>query len=167
MLSTRLIASTFLALVAVSSLAAQQTAPCDGAPHRQFDFWIGEWDVYLPDGRVAGSNSIQPKLGGCVLHERWTSAGSHAGESFNIRGPDGWHQSWVDNGGLLLLLDGGLVGKAMVMTGTTKDAAGRSVLNRITWTPISADSVRQHWEVSTNAGTDWSTAFDGMYVRKR
>ena len=38
--------------------------------HRQFDFWIGRWDVFQPDGKKAGENLIEPILGGCPLLKR-------------------------------------------------------------------------------------------------
>jgi hypothetical protein len=72
----------------------------------------------------------------------------------------------VSNNGLLLVLEGGLVDGRMVLKGTTADSGGTVTLNRITWTPISPDSVRQHWERSSDGGTTWSVAFDGTYVRQ-
>ncbi len=35
--------------------------------------------------------------------------------------------------------------------------------NRMTWTPLDNGYVRQHWEVTSDGGTTWSTAFDGEY----
>lgn len=45
-------------------------APCDAPAHREFDFWLGQWQVHTPDGEMAGSNHIERGYGGCVLHER-------------------------------------------------------------------------------------------------
>jgi len=152
----------------VAPTAAAQPAPCAGQEYRQFDFWVGAWNVFNPQGRQVGTNTIERTLGGCTLHEQWTGAGANRGFSYNIfdRGSRRWHQTWVDNGGTLLLLDGGLVGTAMVLRGTTVNAQGTSVLNRITWTPVAADSVRQLWETSADDGKTWTVAFDGMYVRQ-
>ena len=36
---------------------------------------------------------------------------------------------------------------------------------RITWTPASDGSVRQLWELSSDAGKTWTVLFDGRYVR--
>lgn len=47
--------------------AAGQTArpaACTEPEHHQFDFWIGEWDVTLPNGKAAGTNRIEPILNG-------------------------------------------------------------------------------------------------------
>jgi hypothetical protein len=38
--------------------AAGQTArpaACTAPEHHRFDFWIGEWDVTLPNGKAAGT----------------------------------------------------------------------------------------------------------------
>ena len=34
-----------------------------------------------------------------------------------------------------------------------------------TWTPNPDGTVRQHWEISSDAGKSWTTAFDGLYRR--
>lgn len=145
----------------------QQAATCNTPEHRQFDFWIGQWDVFLPNGQQAGANVIEKKLGDCVLHERWTGTSGSVGESFNVyrRDTKQWHQSWVDNSGLLLMIEGAFANGAMVLQGTTVGPAGETVSNRITWTPFTSDSVQQLWETSTDNGATWTVAFDGRYVR--
>lgn len=149
---------------------AAQSAPCATADHRAFDFWVGTWEVHAPGGRVMGRNTIERKMGGCVLHERYATPAGYEGESLNIfdssRGV--WHQTWTDNGGLLLLLEGGMEGGAMVMEGETTNAAGSVTRQRITWSVVDGDPdrVRQHWESSTDGGETWSTAFDGLYLRQ-
>ncbi len=35
------------------------------ALHRQFDLWVGTWDVTGPAGKFAGVNRIERKDGGC------------------------------------------------------------------------------------------------------
>ncbi len=78
---------------------------CAATEFRQFDFWLGDWKVTDPKGDVAGTNRITLEMDGCVLHEHWVGSKGGNGESFNIY--DGatkqWHQTWVDNGGTLLL----------------------------------------------------------------
>jgi len=170
----RLVA-VFLALSVQSpSSPRSAAAPCDGPEYRAFDFWLGEWDVHRPDGSLAGTNRIESEYGGCVLHERYASASAsgsgYRGESLNGYDPGRkvWHQTWVDNSGLLLLLEGGLEDGKMVLRGTTLAQDGTATRHRITWTPNVADgTVRQLWESSEGAeGSAWTTAFDGLYRRK-
>ncbi|NVK22118.1 MAG: hypothetical protein HWD86_06340 [Kangiellaceae bacterium] len=154
-----------------SNAADQPPPPCSPEEYRQFDFWIGEWEVFNPQGNKVGDNKIEVILGSCVLKESWVSASQNRGHSFNIydRSTGKWHQTWVDNGGTLLLLDGGLIDGAMVMQGETVGQNGK-VLNRITWTPKQdkdgKTQVQQVWDVSQDNGETWSTAFDGLYIKK-
>jgi hypothetical protein len=158
-------------LLSAAPLGAQQPqpVPCARTEYRQFDFWIGTWDVFNPQGRPVGTNTVDSVLAGCALHERWQSAGANRGFSYTMfdRVTGRWHQTWVDNGGLLLQLDGELRSGSMVLSGMGVNAQGQPVVNRITWTPFTADSVRQLWETSADAGATWTVAFDGRYVRKR
>lgn len=166
-----------LALLMPLALPAQQegspataAAPCDGPEYRQFDFWVGEWDVSA-DGQAAGTNSIRPVHGGCALHESWQGAGEGgiSGSSYNIYDPASghWHQTWVDASGTLLQLDGGLVDGNMVLSGRRpiRDGGGMT-LHRITWTPNTDGSVRQLWESSQDDGASWRVLFDGLYLKR-
>ena len=148
---------------------AQQPAhppACTSAEHRQFDFWIGDWDVTLPNGKYAGTNRIESILSGCVLRETWSGARGMHGTSYNIYDATGrrWHQTWVDDFGTLLELNGAFEDGRMVLTGEKKSDSG-STLQRITWTPKGKE-VRQVWESSTDGGKTWSVVFDGNYRKK-
>jgi len=68
--------------------------------------------------------------------------------------------------GYVAVLSGKLEGQAMVLEGETRDADGKTSLQRITWTPLPDSRVRQHWQSSEDAGASWTTAFDGYYTRK-
>lgn len=156
------------ALVSTAVGAQPPPAPCSADEYRQFDFWVGEWEVRDPAGKVVGNNTITPILGGCVLLEEWTAAGgAYSGKSFNLfdRSRRRWHQTWVDVGGALLELDGVLRDGVMILEGVTVDREGKTVHNRITWTPSADGKVRQHWETSSDGGSTWATAFDGSYAR--
>lgn len=142
-------------------------AACAAPEHRGFDFWLGEWQVRTPDGRLAGTNRIDREYDGCVLHEKYTTGRGYSGESLNIYDAPRkvWHQTWVDTSGTLLMLEGGLRDGRMVLEGQTTGADGVITRHRITWTPNADGSVRQFWE-STGADGQWTVAFDGAYTRK-
>lgn len=146
---------------------AEGAARCTGAEYRQFDFWIGDWEVTGPGGEVVGTNRIERIVDGCALSERWTGRAGSVGHSVNMfdRSTRTWHQTWVDNSGLLLQLDGGLQGEAMVLSGTTRADDGAVTRQRISWEPSSDGTVRQHWETSTDDGRSWTTVFDGIYAK--
>jgi hypothetical protein len=156
------------AVTAASQTPAGQPKPCATAEYRQFDFWVGDWEVRGPKGAVAGTNRIERIENGCALQENWTGAGNVTGRSINAysNADRQWHQAWIGSGGQFLHLVGGLRGTDMVLEGKSIDAKSRPTIERITWTPQPDGRVRQLWEQSTDGRKTWSTAFDGMYVRK-
>jgi hypothetical protein len=156
------------ALIPFSRLhaAPAQPTPCTAPEYRQFDFWLGDWGVTNPAGKTAGRNRVTSEYGGCVLQEHWTGAGGSVGSSFNIYDPvrKVWHQTWVDNSGTLLELEGGFKDGAMVLSGEQQQADGSRLLNRIIWT-LKDGKVRQLWETSSDGGKSWKTSFDGLYSK--
>ncbi|HEY6547867.1 MAG TPA: hypothetical protein VI589_08165 [Vicinamibacteria bacterium] len=139
--------------------------PCRAPEHRQFDFWLGDWNVTDPQGKLVGTNKIESVLGGCVLHESWTGTGM-SGNSYNIyfAGEKRWHQTWVDNRGTLLELNGAFQDGQMVLAGEGPGPQGGRVKHRITWSKLDRGRVRQVWESSTDGGVSWTVAFDGTYA---
>jgi hypothetical protein len=139
--------------------------PCHSPEFRQFDFWIGDWDVESASapGRIS-RNRITLVNDGCTLREEYTTSAGYVGTSLNFydAARKRWHQTWIDNQGGALYLEGGLEGEAMVLR-SLGDAAS---VQRITWTPLEDGRVRQHWEATEDGGTTWTTVFDGTYTRR-
>ena len=144
--------------------------PCSDPEYRQFDFWLGDWEVRDTAGELAGTNSVRRIMGNCVLQENWEDAVGGRGTSFNMYDSGGgkWHQTWVDDKGSLLELDGKLTDGKMVLSGTrpAASAEGGVAMHRITWSPMPPDQVHQLWEISRDGGKTWSVNFDGMYARR-
>jgi hypothetical protein len=150
-------------LLAFSTLVAQQ--PAGGTEEqRQFDFWLGSWEVRDRTGTLLGRNRVEALLGGRVLQEHWTGSKGGAGTSLNayLPGKKVWRQTWVDSQGSVLDLEGGRVGASMVLA-SPAGAAGPA--QRITWTPLPDGRVRQFWEQSSDGGLTWKAAFEGFYSR--
>lgn len=142
--------------------------PCAEPEHRQFDFWLGEWEVRTEDGQLAGTNRITKDFRDCVLREEWTGAGGGRGESLNLydAATGRWHQTWVDGQGRLLLLDGGIDARGrMVLRGEGTGPGGAAVVNEISWEPRDDGTVVQTWSVSEDAGVSWRDVFKGIYTR--
>src|SRR4051812_44886207 len=72
--------------------------PCTAPQYREFDFWLGEWDVRNAAGQLLGRNRITKRHGGCVVVEEWEGASGGSGSSFNTYDQQTrqWHQFWVD-----------------------------------------------------------------------
>ena len=156
----------FKELVRKSDLAVN---PCKASPEfRQFDYWIGEWDVKNPQGVPSGSSSIQLILGQCIILENWTGGSGSSGKSFNIYDTNDkkWHQTWVDDKGTFTHYIGGLVDGKMVVIADTK-VAGKKTLAKMTFSRLENGDVRQFGENSTDDGKTWTTSFDLIYSRKK
>lgn len=170
-LAALLLAAVLAPLAAVAqSEEAPKTPPpkpCTAPEYRQFDFWLGEWDVVNQQrqGARAATNRIRADHGGCVIREDYTNPGGYSGSSLSFydaaRGK--WHQTWIDNQGEPLYLDGGFADGKMVLSGEAPDGT----LNRITWTPRPDGSVQQLWDVSKDGGKTWQVGFDGLYTKKK
>jgi len=148
---------------------SEKPAPCSSAEHRQFDFWIGDWTVTTPEGDVAGHNTIEKIMGSCALRENWTSAKGNRGTSLNIYSArDGlWRQTWIDEQGTFLEIQGGIKDGSMVMEGEMIGHDGKPAQHRIAWTPNEGGTVRQLWSVSTDGGGEWKVIFDGTYTKTK
>ena len=139
--------------------------PCQSPEFRQFDFWIGDWNVESPASPGGVSrNQITSINEGCTIRESYTTPIGYEGTSLNFydAARKVWHQTWIDNQGGALYLEGGLQGKAMVLSTTTDPRA----VNRITWTPLDDGRVRQHWEATSDGSKTWTTVFDGYYTKR-
>jgi hypothetical protein len=152
--------------------ADRAARPCEHDPrYRRFDFWIGEWDVFV-QGRPAGTSRIDPLLDGCALLENWTGRQGLNGKSLNYLDPvtGKWKQTWVnDNGGILEYeetADAPTDASIRFLAHVPKPD-GSETLRRMTFTAVAPDSVRQFMEQSEDGGATWTPSFDGMYVRRK
>ena len=77
-------------------------------------------------------NRVTVVLGGCAVREVYEQADGMVGESLSLYDASRrrWHQSWVTNRGSLLLLNGGLEGERMVLTGPDRVPGGAASLLR-------------------------------------
>jgi hypothetical protein len=154
-------------LILALALAAR-AVPCGAPEFRQFDFFTGDWDTYDVDSatKIVARNRVTVILGGCVLHEIYEGRDGLRGESYTIydAARRGWHQSWVTNRGQLLLLDGGLKGDSMVLTGTDRAADGATSLLRGIWYR-QGEAVRETAQRSTDGGKTWMPVFDIVFRR--
>lgn len=160
-------------LITSSTIAQQPKSPCTTNPvYRQFDFWIGDWEVFGPKGKKAGDSKIELILDSCIILENWKSAGSnYVGKSFNtFNATTGqWQQTWVDNvGGSTEYLEGKFEDNKLIFRTKsfplTKDTMA---IRRLTFYNLSPDKVRQHGEITKDNGTLWQTEYDLEYRRRK
>jgi len=147
--------------------ALEALQPCRAPEYRQFDFWLGEWDVKnaaQPD-RPSTHNKITRAQDGCVIVEEYDTPAGYTGISLSYydRVSDRWHQTWIDNQGVPIVHSGGLRDGKMVLSDSP--AEGKPI-NRTTWSPLGDGRVRQLWESSNDGGESWTKLFDGYYAKR-
>ncbi len=151
--------------------AAPSPSPpaCAGPEFRQFDFWVGRWDVY-PTGqdKLVAHSLVERLYSGCAIRENWMplAKGGDGGSLNNYVVADGgWRQTWLDASGARVEFRGGWDGKAMVLTGQWAGVLGpgKDALVRMTYTRDAQGWVRQFGEASQDGGKTWSVNFDLTY----
>src|SRR5579871_2215467 len=100
-----------LAILLLQSLAFAQrgydpTKPCNEGQRRQFDFWLGSWDVTWPASSHgpagSGRDAVQKILANCAVQENFVpdASGLRATSILTYVPETGqWKQIWVDNEG--------------------------------------------------------------------
>lgn len=145
----------------------QNARPCSSVEARQFDFWVGEWEV-TAKGKLAGRSKISLIVGGCALLEEYDTDRGYSGKSLNFYKAEAgkWQQVWVGSDGGILTLLGGYGDNKMILTGESQ-SNGKKILDRITWHNNADHTVRQVWDRSEDEGKTWSNLFDGLYTKKK
>ena len=135
---------------------------------RQFDFWIGEWDVFNPLGQKAGTSVIQQFAEGCGVLENWTGSLGGSGKSINFYDPatERWYQYWMGANGSPARYEGVYKEGAMRYEGERLSGASK-IRTRLTFFNLDANTVRQLAEQSTDDGKTWTTTYDFKYVRRK
>lgn len=153
-------------LLPASVAADAPKTGCTNTENHQFDFWMGDWDVFDVDAPATLVARVQVDriLGGCVLRENYRDTEGHMGQSFTVYDAPrrNWHQSWVTNRGQLLLLDGGLRDGAIVLTAMEHIADGSDRRVQGTWKAVTG-GVRETAVRSTDGGSTWTPWFDLMF----
>ena len=142
--------------------------PCMySAKARQFDFWIGDWDV-LVNGRKVGENLVEREVNGCILVENWKNTGGGTGKSINVYNAVAkkWKQFYVGSQGAVLEFEGEYKDKVLHMKGETVDLKGAKTMHILEFHNLEDKTVRQLWKQSTDGGETWNAVWDSIYKRK-
>ncbi len=146
----------------------KSSLPCQAAEYRQFDFWVGEWDVVTTEGHnPAGSSSVQLILDQCAVLENWSGGGT--GKSLNHYDTrlKKWIQDWVDSQSNGIHFEGGLENGVMSYFADSADAQGKPLRRHMQFVRIDADHVRQFSQGSSDGGKTWTPEYDFTYIRKK
>ena len=143
---------------------------CETPEHRQFDFWVGDWDVVHTERQdtMVGGNTVVRDYSGCGIREDWRPFTMEYAGSISSYDPREkiWRQTWVDSFNAHVQLVGGFRDGKMVLSGpwpNLKD--GKTGLMRVSWAP-SGEGLRQVGEYSMDDGKTWIRSFDYTYYRR-
>jgi len=148
--------------------AAPPPPACTTPEFRQFDFWVGRWDVY-PTGtdQLVAHSLIENLYAGCAIRENWMPLPGQGGPggSLNVYRPaeHRWRQTWTDAGNSLVDFYGGIEGGKMVLTGTRPGPNGAEFLVRMEYSRNPDGSVRQVGTRSADHGATWQPRYDFTY----
>jgi len=159
-----------------SGIVAKATTnayPCISNPqNREFDFWVGEWNVFRRGTNYqVGKEKVEKASGGCLVIENWTAIGyPNEGKSMNFISPktSKWEQVWMGSGGQYLnYYNGQYSDGAMRYEGDGLDKAGKKILFHLTYFNEGPNNLRQLLEQSLDEGKTWNTLYDFEYERKK
>ena len=166
-------------LIAALSLLQAVSAPsagpagCHTPESRQWDFWVGSWEV-RPHGadKVFAHSLIEKRYSGCAIRENWMPLGREVaggGGSLSLYDParKQWRQVWLDSTGTRVDLDGGFKDGVMAITGNWPNYAGlgKDALVTMRYQLLPNGEVRQWAEHSVDGGKTWQAGFDFRYRR--
>lgn len=155
---------------ALAEKADRKIHPCKySAEAKQFDFFIGDWDAFNPQGQKTGTSVIQSIAGGCGIMENWSDAfGNGGGKSINFYDPDAgkWFEYWIGSNGGPLRYSGVYKDGAIRYEGEVVALNGKKVLSRLTFFNLDINTVRQFAENSSDDGKTWTVLYDFKYIRR-
>jgi hypothetical protein len=129
---------------------------------REFDFWIGEWDVAWGDGNT-GTSSVYCDFDDRVIVESFDGRPSSTiqGMSLSTYDEDAgvWRQCWVDSRGRFTVVAGGFDGEAMDLRTEGEP------LKRARWRDITGDAFTWTLEESSDRGRSWELVWELRYTR--
>jgi len=169
-----------IACISASAITAENA--CADPEDRQFDFWIGEWDIvnrqrnpgnpadasFYPTGPAVGR--AYPVAGGCAIAEQWRGELSWGlVQGFSLRTYDAQSGKWI----LLLnwpapnaptpspfsIRDGEFRHGRGEFFSSTTSTDGTTTLSRFTFSDINDDRFRWDSAASTDGGVSWRTSW--------
>ncbi len=158
------------ALTDNGAVTSQRPAGCGASEQRQFDFWLGEWDVSETGAAaVEAESSITLHDQGCVILEYWRPFQGASGHSINgyDKAAKIWRQTWIDATGRITAYGGTMLDGTLYLDNLTAETSGAAAgRRRMNFRAIDANTVRQWGELLDEKSGKWSIAWDLTYRRR-
>lgn len=135
---------------------------------KEFEFWVGDWNVFDAKHNQIGTNRIEKAEGGCLIIENWSNMQGNTGRSINFIEPATreWRQVWVDPSGTVVNYSGNVRDDVMHYQGTYAPQFGPVLMTRATLAPQTDGTLLHTIEHSSDGGKTWTPYFRGTYERK-
>ena len=148
---------------------AEKKSPCGQAEARQFDFWLGNWNLtWGEEGR--GTNRISLILDGCVIQEEFDGTPSIPLKGVSVSTFNAalgkWQQTWVDNSGGYLDFTGEFVDGKMILSREVI-VQEKPLKQRMVFYNIAENELDWNWERSDDDGETWHVVWHIHYQRKK
>ncbi len=180
-LSAAVLIASVITVAAVSHNRDSKPEPFSSSTPqaRQFDFWLGEWDLTwpgeqsgLPAGQLGrGTNTITAILDSAVIQENFVDLASNSlrGMSVSVYNQrlGKWQQTWVDNQSSYLDFTGEFKDGKMILSRQAAAKDGRTIIQRMLWHNIAKDQLDWNWEASEDGGKTWKVNWQIHYTRKK
>ncbi len=156
--------------------ADSASAPCDTPQHHQFDFWVGDWQVFdARTNRLVAFDRVEKHSHGCIVQQNLTMVADlyrRPGVSYRMTGigvnrfdGESWLELWADDQwGAIVLRGMPDAGKAMVLT-TIIPSRNRDL--RLEWEKRPDGSVRALQYVAPAGSGKWELYGDLIYRPNR
>ena len=154
----------------MKDIVKRKKNPCMySAMARQFDFWLGDWDVFVKGNKV-GENLVKLDTQGCTLVENWKNNSGGLGKSLNVYNASikKWQQFYVSGQGSVFEFAGNYKPSEKIMhfTAETIGPDGAKIMHIFEFHNLSDKTVRQWWQQSTDGGKTWKSVWDSIYIKK-
>lgn len=159
------------AIIQGGAVVSQRPAGCTSAESRQFDFWLGEWDVSPGQSPVLiAESTISLHDQGCVILENWRPFRNAHGHSINIYdATEGkWRQTWADASGTRTEYSGSVDADGVMRLDNLSPAqqGAAQARQRMNFQRVDANTVRQWGEAFDAAQQAWTTTWSFIYRRR-
>ncbi|HEX6286691.1 MAG TPA: DUF1579 family protein, partial [Acidimicrobiia bacterium] len=77
-----------------------------------------------------------------------------------------WRQTWVDSAGGYIVLSGSYDGETMELRTEAAEREGETVVQRMVFSDIDADSLQWSWQGSRDGGATWNDLWNISYRRR-
>lgn len=156
---------------------SEPSQPCSSREAREFDFWLGDWDLTWPaeqaggepGATMAGFNRITRLFDDCVIEENFTTEdASFRGHSVSVYDEEAgiWRQTWVDSSGGYIVLTGAFDGETMELRTEPSVRDGETVVQRMVFSDITSESLEWVWQGSRDGGSIWNDLWNISYQRR-